>query len=157
MSDFDWRNETTLKGTVSRLGQYVRGDCAAGGCDERDVLVYDTYDDPELLCAGHERKRAAANPRVETCDECGASHAWRDPMSKGNEFYCATCHGKNGTVFQNRWAKAPRVLNKGRAKCYLAGMGTDCKGEVKPRGGVHKQQQVCNKHAGVKSSNEANN
>lgn len=144
--DFDWRTQTTLKGTVSRVGQWVRGNCV---CGDEDVLVYDTEDDPTLMCAECSRDRARANPRIETCDECGASHAWRDPVTGKNDFYCAQCHGKRGTVFQNRWAQAPRSLNKtgvARAQCGLRNRGTECSGEVKWRGPLN--MQACNKHAG---------
>lgn len=151
--DFDWRKHTTLAGTVSRLGQYVRGTCAR--CQETDALVYDTLDDPTLLCASCSRIRAFENPRVEVCDECGGDHAWRDPVTGKNEFYCATCHGKNGTIFQNRWANSARVGRvlgmHAKAKCTAAGYGTDCKGEIKPRGGEFKGRLLCNKHAGKTS------
>lgn len=149
---FDWRTQTTLKGTVSRLGQYVRGNCA---CGEEDVLVYDTYDDETLMCAGCSRVRSLANPRVELCDDCGAKHAWRDPIAEGGKvFRCGRCHARAGTVFQNRWSTAPRTIKTGMAKCDARGI-TECKGEIKWRG-AHKRS-LCNKHAGVKSADERNN
>lgn len=151
--DFDWRTQTTLEGTVSRLGQWVRGDCA---CGEVDALLYDSYDDPTLVCASCYRRRAAGQKRTELCDACGAENAWRDPLTGRNEFFCAECHARNGTVFQNRWAnkaREGRVLGlRERPTCSLAGYGTECRGEVKPRGGEHKQRPICNKHAGKTSS-----
>lgn len=155
-TDFDWRTQTTLRGTVSRVGQWVRGDCKCGAAD---VLVYDTFDDPELLCADCSRARAKANPRVELCDSCGDGPAWRDPVTGKNDFYCAKCHGARGTVFQNRWADSARVGRvlgiRDKVVCDAAGYGTDCKGEIKWRGEFKKS--LCNKHAGKVSANEANN
>lgn len=147
--DFDWRTQTTLAGTVSRIGQYVRGDCA---CGETDTLVYDSYDDPTLMCAACARVRSNANPREEMCDSCGAGPAWRDPVTRKNEFFCARCHAANGTVFQNRWspykARESKPIHDGapRAVCAMKGYGTECKGEVKWRGPLN--MQACNKHAG---------
>ena len=147
--DFDWRVETVLKGTVSRVEQWVRGDCQCGAVD---VLLYDTFDDPTLFCASCARMRAKEHPRIERCDDCGRGPAWRDPITRANAFYCATCHGKRGTVFQNRWATAPRESKPlgvhPKAVCTAAGYGTECKGEVKPRGGQFKGRLLCNKHAG---------
>ncbi len=150
--DFDWHTETYSKGTVSRIGQWVRGDCP---CGDEDALVYDAAWDETLLCASCSRKRSAAHVVIETCDECGGDHAWRDPLAPGNVMRCATCHGKSGKVVQNRWANSVRVgrtINPGaKPKCVAAGYGTDCKGEVKPRGGEFKGRQLCNKHAGKTS------
>lgn len=157
MSD-DWRTTTQLKGTVSRLQQWVRGTCAR--CEDVDVLVYDTDYDATLLCAECSRKRSLDNPRVELCDDCGDEPAWRDPVSGKNEFFCAKCHGARGTIFQNRWANKARTGRtlglREKPVCYAADI-TVCKGEVKPRGGEFKGKLVCNKHAGKKSANEANN
>lgn len=158
---FDWRTQTARLGTVSRIGRYVRGDCAwPAGCTESDTLLYASDTDDTLLCVWHSRARAKdAPPRTESCDRCGHVGAWRDPLSGINEFKCATCHGKEGTAVTNRWsvgAREGRVLGmKDKAKCELAGYGTDCKGEVKWRGAL--DMEACNFHAGKKSANEANN
>jgi len=150
MPDFDWRTETVLKGTVSRLQQWVRGDCA---CGAEDVLVYDTHGDETLMCADCSRRRAVANPRKETCDDCGAEGAWRDPITGANDFYCAQHHAARGQVFQNRWADAARVGRslgiREKPKCAVADKGTDCKGEVKWRSA--DSMLLCNKHAGKQS------
>lgn len=147
---FDWRAETTRKGTVSRVGQFVRGDCA---CGAEDVLVYDSYDDDTLMCADCSRKRSLANPRVEVCDDCGESPAWRDPIAEGGKvFRCARCHGEAGTYLPNRWAPKSRMLNNTgvpRAQCEMRGI-TDCRGEIKYRSAL--RMQACNKHAGKESS-----
>lgn len=154
-TDFDWRTETTLKGTVSRIGQWVRGTCSK--CGQEDALLYDDYDDPTLLCndCSHARIRARGQ-RNEQCDapDCDAPFAWRDPLSGKNEFFCAQHHAEHGTVFQNRWANSARegrVLGlREKVKCALAGRGTDCKGEIKYRSA--EKMSICNKHAGKTSS-----
>jgi hypothetical protein len=147
--DFDWRSQTALRGTVFRVGQIVKADCI---CGREDVLVYDTYYDDALLCVDCSRARAVGHKHEEMCDTegCGATPAWRDPLSGKNEFFCVKCHAAHGTVFQNRWAPSSRVLGQHKAVCDAAGYGTDCKGEIKWRG-AHKRS-LCNKHAGVTSS-----
>lgn len=147
VEDFDWRTQTTLQGTVFRVAQIVRGTC---GCGRENVLLYDTYEDPVLMCSDCSHFRAAAaNKRQEICDECGTVPAWRDPITRRNEFFCATCHGRHGTVFANRWANKPRVstpLRNSGIVCAAKGYGTDCKGELKWRSAFNKT--LCNKHAG---------
>jgi hypothetical protein len=152
---FDWRTQTTRRGTVSRLQRYVRGDCEwPEGCAEQEPLLYDSDADDLLLCVWHSRQRAKDNPRIERCDDCGQGPAWRDPLSGKNEFFCAACHGKRGAVFQNRWSttvRTGRELNiHDKAKCELEGYGTECKGEVKWRGAL--DMLACNHHAGKKSA-----
>lgn len=151
-ADFDWRSETTLKGTVSRIARWVRGTCAR--CNAADELLYDTFDDPTLLCASCSRVRSRENPREELCDGCGNTPAWRDPLTGKNEFFCAKCHAERGAVFQNRWANKAREGRKlglrERVKCQAEGRGTDCKGEIKWRS-EHKML-LCNKHAGKTSA-----
>lgn len=151
MTDFDWRTETTRKGTVSRLGIYVHGECGVDGCIEVDPLLYDSASDDTLMCADHSRKRAKANPREEKCDAagCGAGPAWRDPITGKNEFFCGKHHAENGTVFQDRWtvkAREGRTLGMHKAVCDAAGYGTDCGGEIKWRSSFNRE--LCNKHAG---------
>jgi hypothetical protein len=49
-------------------------------------------------------------------------------------------------------AREPKRLGvREKAMCEAAGYGTDCKGEVKPRGGQFKGRLLCNKHAGKQS------
>lgn len=147
---------TYLRGTCSRVDRYVRGDC---GCGERGTLVYDHPDDTgdmPLVCAGCYRRAVAGRKHEEACDRCGATGAWRDPITGKNDFYCAQCHAKAGRVFQNRWAGAEarmgRVLGvHDKAVCFAADKGTECKGEIKPRS-AFGGQLICNKHAGKQSS-----
>jgi hypothetical protein len=142
-------------GTISRLGQWVRGDCEVEGCREADVLVYLVEETDVLVCAEHMREWMRANPPETLCDNDPAhGRAWRDPKTRKNEFFCAQCHGRNGKVFTNRWANAdPRatfVLGvREKVECAAAGYGTDCRGEVKWRNAFNKS--LCNKHAGKQS------
>lgn len=141
------------EGTSSKDGRWVRGDCA---CGEVNALVYNHPDDTQkLICAWCYREAVKGRKVVETCDECGVEGAWRDPLSGKNEFYCAQCHGKRGTVFQNRWSdttREGRTLNlHPKAVCFAANKGTDCKGEIKPRSAFNGEL-ICNKHAGKTSA-----
>jgi len=142
----------TRRGTDGRVGRYIRDDCEREGCTEKDVLVYDAGE--QVVCAHHRRVWAKDHPRVEECDECGATPAWRDPVTRRNEFFCAQCHARHGTVFQNRWA--PSVRNseglgvREKVECAAADRGTECKGEKKWRGEF--KMILCNKHAGKKSN-----
>lgn len=143
------------QGTVSREGVYVRGTCEeAPEGHAVDVLVYLIEPIDALVCADHARLWAKANPRKETCDGCGHEGAWRDPLTRRNEFFCAVCHANNGTVFQNRWALKARESEglgmRAKPACSLAGYGTECKGEVKWRGSLNAL--ACNKHAGKQSA-----
>lgn len=149
-TDFDWRTQTVLHGTVFRVGQIVRGQCES--CGSEDRLLYDSFDDPTLMCTDCSARRGkAAGKRLEICDECGTTPAWRDPITRKNEFFCRECHAKHGTVFQNRWANKARVskpLRNSGIKCAAKGYGHDCKGELKWRGGFN--MILCNFHAGKK-------
>lgn len=142
-------------GTLSRESRYVRGSCEREGCPEQDdVLVYLIEAEDALVCADHARLYARQNPRREVCDTCGEENAWRDPLTRRNEFFCAKCHAANGTVFQNRWADKARE-SKGlglreKPVCAFAGYGTECKGEIKWRSALDALS--CNKHAGKKSA-----
>lgn len=140
------------RGTSFRENRIVRGTCAR--CGEEDALLYDHETDPTLMCADCSRRRAKANPRKETCDECGREGAYRDPITRRNEFFCIECHAKHGTVFQNRWSQAPRISVPlgihDKAVCEAADYGTECWGEIKWRGEYDKL--LCNKHAGKQSS-----
>lgn len=152
--EFDLTKDTSLKGTVSRIGQYVRGECEK--CHRTDELLYDRFDDPTLLCADCNRDRAkAAGKRQEICDEpgCGTQPAWRDPLTRKNEFFCAQCHAAHGTVFLNRWANKAREskpLRNSGIVCAAKNYGTDCKGELKWR--TAAGMILCNFHAGKKSA-----
>jgi hypothetical protein len=155
MSDFNLERDTVLKGTVFRVGQIVRGDCEDPACRETDAVLYDTLDDPTLLCVWHSRARSKATPRSQACDRCGSTgNVWRDPVHRRNEYLCINCHDPE-SLFQNRWANKVRQsspLHDGppRAVCAAAGYGTECKGEIKWRG-AHNMS-LCNKHAGKQSA-----
>jgi hypothetical protein len=146
--------ERGVTGTVQRLAQYVRGDCPLDPPGHaEDVLVYEAGG--VLMCADHKRAHARANPTPQECDSCGATgNVWRDPVHRRNEYLCIKCHDPE-SLFQNRWADKARESKalgvRGKAVCDAAGYGTDCKGEVKPRGGAFKGRLLCNKHAGKQS------
>lgn len=137
-----------MKGTNSRLGQYVRGDCAV--CGAVNVLVYETDEETGLVCASDYRRWSYSNPVKQACDNCGSTgNVWRDPVHRRNEYLCINCHDPEA-LFQNRWADKARVsvpLNPAaRPVCALSDYGTECRGEVKWRSALG--MSVCNKHAG---------
>lgn len=141
-------------GTSFREDRIVRGECER--CGEADALLYDHWSDEQLVCAGCQRVRAKEHPTPQACDRCGATgNVWRDPVTRKNEYLCERCHDP-AKHFQNRWAPTVRegatLGIHPKAVCAAAGYGTDCKGEVKPRGGQHKGMLLCNKHAGKKSA-----
>ena len=121
------------------------------------MLLYDTTVGGELVCASGYRKWTRTQPPIkQSCDKCGAvGNVWRDPIPRKNEYLCVKCHNPEA-LFLNRWANKARqsepLSKERRAVCVAAGYGTECKGEVKPRGGQHKGMQLCNKHAGKKGS-----
>lgn len=142
------------QGTSFRESRIVRGTCES--CGDADALLYDHWSDEQLVCAGCQRVRVIAHPTKQACDNCGATgNVWRDPIPRKNEYLCAKCHDPEA-MFQNRWANSVRegaVLNfHDKAVCAAKGYGTDCKGEIKPRGGKHRGMLLCNKHAGKTSS-----
>jgi hypothetical protein len=134
-----------VKGTVSRLGVWVRGTCAV--CGDDDVLVYEAGED--LVCAADYRVYATTHPVPQPCDTCGATgNVWRDPLTRKNEYLCIKHHDPEA-LFQNRWANKVRESSalgqRERIQCGAAGI-TECKGEIKWRGGYN--MLLCNKHAG---------
>lgn len=141
------------QGTVSREGLYVYGTCSV--CGSSEVLVYETDAETGLVCASDYRIWSKRHPVVQACDDCGATgNVWRDPVSRKNEYYCATCHGNRGKVFTNRWSTYARegytLGIHDKAQCEAAGYGTECWGEVKWRGSDNRL--LCNKHAGKQSA-----
>lgn len=143
--------EAAARGTVSRLGVWVRGDCA---CGDAGALLYDTDETGPLVCAQCYRKWTKAQPPVrQTCDACGSDgNVWRDPIHRRNEYLCINCHDPE-SLFQNRWANKVREskpLRDAGVRCGAAGYGTDCSGELKWRG--PQGMVLCNKHAGKKGS-----
>lgn len=148
--------ETHLVGTCSRVRQFVRGTCADCGAD--GVLVYDAPLEETRLCCS-DCVRVYPRDLRQPCDKCGArGNVWRDPIHRRNEYLCINCHDPEA-LFQNRWANKAResfaLGIRERVKCAAAGYGTDCKGEIRWDSKLAKQ--LCNKHRGRKSANEANN
>lgn len=136
-----------MQGTDSRVGRYIRGICAV--CNAVDVLVYETDEQTGLVCATDYRGWSKMHPARQPCDECGSMQgAWRDPISRKNEYLCSKCHGRRGKVFVNRWAPVvweskPLGIHE-KAKCLVN--DGNCRGEIKWRGGA--QALLCNRHAG---------
>jgi hypothetical protein len=127
------------------LGVWVRGTCTA--CGEDDALLYEAGED--LVCAADYRVYAPTHPVPQACDTCGATgNVWRDPLTRKNEYLCIKCHDP-AALFQNRWAnkvrESTRLGQRERITCGAAGI-TECKGEIKWRGGYN--MLLCNKHAG---------
>lgn len=153
-NEFDLTADTTLKGTVHRIGQVVRGACASCSRDD-NPLLYDTLDDPTLLCSDCSAKRGKAHAKEpkQPCDSCGATgNVWRDPIHRRNEYLCINCHDPEA-LFQNRWANKVREskpLRNSGIVCAAKGYGTDCKGELKWR--TAAGMILCNFHAGKKSA-----
>lgn len=143
----------TELGTSFADNRVVRGVC--GQCGKDEALLYSHPQPAEgdvLMCADCSRKRAKERPTKQACDNCGdTGNVWRDPVTRKNEYLCIKCHDPSA-LFQNRWANKVRESKPlsihAKAVCTAAGYGTDCKGEVKPRGGQHKGRLLCNKHAG---------
>lgn len=141
-------------GTCFRENRIVRGTCES--CGDTGALLYDHWSDEQLVCAGCQRVRAYAYPTKQACDRCGSTgNVWRDPIPRKNEYLCESCHDPEA-MFQNRWAPAVRegatLGVHPKAECFARGHGTDCKGEIKPRGGQHRGRLLCNKHAGKTSA-----
>lgn len=152
----DWRKQTHLVGTCFRVGQIVRGAC--GDCPEVDVLLYDApVEETRLVCSGC--VRAYPRDTRQACDKCGErGNVWRDPIPRKDVYLCVRCHDP-AALFVNRWANKVRQSTplglRERVQCAARGYGTDCKGEVRWDSPLGKQ--LCNKHRGRRSANEANN
>lgn len=126
-------------------------------CDEDDALLYraePTEDNSDLVCANCVRELARTIKRFTVCDKCGADHAWRNPKHRRNEYLCGKCHAESGDgVVLNKWF--PRVSEPLRVREREACLersnnsGTECRGEVKPRG--KNAVPLCNRHAGKES------
>ena len=124
-----------------------RGDCPH--CDEKDALLYE--DEDFVGCAQCYRVRARRFDRVQSCDDCGEPGAFRDPSHRRDEYFCSRCHAKRGYIPTERsmisrvMVRASDTHSQGRkAVCIAAGYGTDCSGQIKPRG---KLGVLCDFHA----------
>jgi len=81
------------------------GPCAQCG-DTNLATIYDG------LCASCERKRVRNNPkRTQACDACGQSGAFRNPATRRNEYFCASCHAKTGEGVRLRPREADELLS----------------------------------------------
>lgn len=133
---------------MSRVGQWVRGDCPCGAAD---VLVYETFWHPELVCAECARAGSVLGSGAygaQPCDACGAAGAvWRDPSHRRNEYFCVSHHAPDALVARPALeARVSKPLGtRERDRCAARGV-TDCLGEVKWRG--PHGMSLCNKHAG---------
>lgn len=129
--------------------------CRNGHVTRRLFADHRDPDGPRELCADCVRLTEKGIHRHTPCDDCGAPSAWRDPFLRTNVYRCGSCHVKNGRgVVQNKWfARVSEPLRgSARAVCEAAGVGSDCKGEVKPRG--RTAALLCNAHAGKVSAGE---
>lgn len=132
-----------------------RGVCAEpGGCALGDTLVIlHTGSDGLQRCATHYTltlNRKHGYP----CDNCGEEPAFRDPEHRRDEYLCPRCHekydsytpGERAMVMQTR-VRVGAIHSKGlKPLCVARGKGTDCHGQVKPRGGSLKGASLCDFH-----------
>lgn len=124
-----------------------RGQCTYKGCTEDNAVL---FGDPQV-CAHHYRHTQAQRKKDYPCDRCGKERAFRDPANRVDEMLCADCHARNGYVPTER-SMVSKVANRvsephsrGRtAVCIAAGRGTECHGQVKPRG---KRGDLCDFHS----------
>lgn len=133
-----------------------RGQCKdPAGCLETDAILYLAADEIERCSRHHallvERKPEGGYP----CDNCGEGPAFRDPEHRRDEYLCPRCHlkydsyepGERAMIFKTRariGVTNPRGL---KPLCVARGQGTDCHGQVKPRGGDLKGRSLCDFHA----------
>lgn len=104
------------RGTIQADKIYVRGTCEV--CNEEDALIYEEAG--VLRCAEDTRKWMRANPRPQTCDNCGSvTGVVRDPSHGRNEYLCIACHQDNGVLIKDsvtmrafRSAGQPKPTNK---------------------------------------------
>ena len=141
----------------------VRGTCSQNP-EHVDRLVYvpwngRAYEGPPI-CSDCYRARARAAPLpVQECDRCQGAPAFRDPSHRRNEYLCGDCHAANGYFLGARQlagnvARSAPTLREstdgraGRASviCEAHGYGTECRGEIKPRGGVNVGRSLCSFH-----------
>lgn len=114
-----------------------RGTCPS--CHEEGVILHDR-EDGEPVCADCYRQTSVRD-RVQACDTCGAGPAFRNPAHRRDEFKCLVCHAMDGYTLDDAgmlrklMGRPGRKHSKGRSDpCIGKGFGTDCHGQVKPRG-----------------------
>jgi hypothetical protein len=158
-----WDEVERTQVVFTALGQPVAAPLTCREGHEARRLFPDASSDSDepVLCAEHSRPIAQrlSKGRVASCDKCGHEGAWRNPYTRRNEYLCAVHHAESGDgVIQNKWAGAGRVTGSAplgvreREACVAAGVGSDCRGEVRPRG--REAQPLCNAHAGRVSAGE---
>lgn len=115
-----------------------RGDCA---CGEKNAILYDREDGAEACCAWCYRA-TAVRAREQACDDCGGGPAFRDPGHRRDEYRCVGCHAKAGYTLDDAGMLRKLMGRSGPTHsqgsvdvCIGKGYGTECKGQVKPRGG----------------------
>jgi hypothetical protein len=126
-----------------------RGTCP--GCHAEDEVLH--LQDEKLVCATCYRKKAFTAPAEDftyPCDDCGGGKAFRDPLTREDIYRCHACHEKHGYIPGERAMISKIEKREGfthskgrRDKCIAADHGTDCQGQIKPRG---KLGNLCDKH-----------
>ena len=117
------------------------------GEDQDNLIIQDG------LCAPCARVVAFSKPKAEfsyPCDNCGNDGAFRDPLHRKDEYLCEACHrrtgyspGERAMVSQIEVRQGFRHSQGRKETCIAAGRGTECKGQVKPRG---KNGVMCDFH-----------
>jgi len=117
-----------------------RGECPE--CNEAGVILHDREDGLPACCAGC-YQRTAVRDRTQACDVCGGGPAFRNPAHRRDEFKCLGCHAMDGYTLDDAgmlrklMGRPGPTHSRGRVDaCIGAGYGTECKGQVKPRGGA---------------------
>lgn len=134
-----------------------RGECSEDKCPEENPILYVGEDGVRRCAHHHTRLGGVDRDRAYPCDNCGEAPAFRDPAHRVDEMLCPRCHERDGYVPGER-SMITRVMkrvgvthSKGtKAVCIAAGRGTDCKGQIKPRG---KLGVLCDFHADPRKFN----
>jgi len=121
-----------------------RGECPV--CHTEDVILHPQDEgEHESLCTSCSRSRIMASKThrefTYPCDRCGGGAAFRDPLHRQDVYLCASCHEEDGYLPGERAMvsqiekRVGYTHSRGRRDvCDAAGRGTECRGEVKPRG-----------------------
>jgi hypothetical protein len=132
-----------------------RGACGQpGGCALEDTpVILHTGSDGLQRCATH-HALLMTRKHDYPCDHCGQGPAFRDPAHRRDEYLCPRCHKKydsyepSDRAMVNKTAVRVGVTHSKGLKplCVARGQGTDCHGQVKPRGGSLKGASLCDFH-----------
>jgi predicted RNA-binding Zn-ribbon protein involved in translation (DUF1610 family) len=131
-----------------------RGTCPECKTDDAIMHAQPEGSEHDQLCAACSGVQAVMRRLSEEfqypCDDCGAGKAFRDPLTREDIYRCRECHAKHGYVPGERALISQIETRQGfthsqgrRDPCSAAGRGTECAGEVKPRG---KLGILCAKH-----------